>query len=162
MKLIRTVFVFVFVFSYVCDAQGLKTKHVKTKKTPEHVNVAGTNLFLKIPEGFERSMTCIGWNTKEGSSVVVSKKQKNLIEVSAEVDQQLLGLGYDIISQPKKYLQINGTDAVYFEAKKGAVEKIFLVVKFNNFSYIIEGNFNSAKNEKKIIKKVLFSAFIEN
>lgn len=150
-----------FAFYSTINAQEVKIKRLKTNITQEHVNVSGTNLFLKIPEGFEKSVTCSGWNNKNGSSIVISRRPKSLTDVSDEIDQRLISLGYDIKSVQKKQVLLNGDEAVFFEIKNGTKEKIFLLIKVNDLTFIVEGFCGESVGKNKSVKKAVLSAFIE-
>ena len=150
-----------FAFYSTINAQEVKAKRLKTNKTQEHVNVSGTNLFLKIPEGFEKSVTCSGWNNKTGSSIVISKRTKSLTDASDEIDQRLISSGYDIKSEQKKQVLLNGDEAIYFEIKNGTKEKVFLLIKVNNITFIVEGFCGESVKKNKSVKKAVLSAFIE-
>lgn len=150
-----------FAFYSTINAQEVKAKRLKTNKTQEHLNVSGINFFLKIPEGFEKSVTCTGWNNKNGSSIVISKRPKSLKDVSDEIDLRLISLGYDIKSEQKKQVLLNGDEAIFFEIKNGTKEKIFLLIKVNDLTFIVEGFCGESVRKNKSVKKAVLSAFIE-
>lgn len=162
MKLFRVFLVFMFAFNSTVNAQEVKAKRVKNKKSTEHVNITGTTLYLKVPDGYEKAVAYIGWNNKQGSSIVFSKRPLSIKDVSAEIDQQMLSLGYSMKADQKEQLLLNGEEAVYFETKNDTLEKKFLLIKGKDFTYIIEGFCAENIDENKFLKKAVLSAFVAN
>jgi len=162
MKLFRVLVVLLLPFYSTINAQEGKVKRLNIEKTQGHVNVTGTDLYLIVPEGYKQSVTCVGWNNKEGSSIVISKRSKSIKEVAEEIDNHLISLGYRIEQDQKKWLLLNGSDAIYFKTKNESVQKQFLLIKGTAFTYIIEGSCDKDISENKSIKKIILSAFIQN
>lgn len=160
MNVIRVALIFMFAFISTVNAQH--AKRLKTEKTLGHVIVPGTGLYLEIPEGFNRALTCVGWNNPEGSYVVVRKIPKSLTEACEDLEKELLNMGYNINADRKKRILLNDEDAVYFQTNNGTLEKHFLLIKAKEFTYVVEGYSFEKVNETKAMKKAVLSAFVEN
>jgi hypothetical protein len=149
-------FVLMFVFTSIINAQK-----IKVKKTEEHSKVVGTNLYLKIPEGYMRSPAFVGWS-KNNSCIVIKKTSAPFTEAFHAIEQERLKAGDVFLPKKKKLLQLNGADAVYFETKHDSLERKFLIIKANDCTYIVQGLCENHSSESTILKKSLLSSFIEN
>jgi hypothetical protein len=138
-------------------AQEAKTKKIKNKKTNEHINLKGTDLFLKIPEGFEESVTCRGWDNKNGEYIVVSQSQKSFDEVCNETINRISNNGFKLQNK-KLQLKINGKDALYFEATNGHK---YLIIKNNENVFIIEGSATNNLDKNNNLENIMLSVFFD-
>lgn len=162
----KTVFtLLLFSLHFICPSALFSQdagKRIINVKTAEHVTLPGHDLFLKLPGGYQRAPHFSGWQHKNGSLLVLSKKQKTLNEALAEVELRLKEENY---LPGKKNLRVNNDNAVLITSEGTAdpsLKKNILLIEKNGYIYIVEGKSTGAKEQNDILMKSILTSFIEN
>lgn len=155
---------FLFSLVVICSIELFaqeKTDHIFNTKTSAHVTLPGYNMYLKIPEGYSPALHFTGWLNKNGSLIILGKKQKTLVETLTEIEERLSAEGYLSI---KKKLMVNDFPAVLIETegnKSSQVKKNILVLNKDGICYLIEFKSQGGKEEINTLKKSVLSIFPE-
>jgi hypothetical protein len=160
MKLSRIILVVALGLSSTLNAQERSV--LKTKKSHDLVNITGTDISVKLPFGFHKSLTFTGWSDSNESMIVVSRFQLPVDNVLSELRRISDESGFSSTHEGRRSYSLNGMDAEYLETSGENKLKRYLLVRTEGYTYVIEARSSADPLISGEIEKALLSTFIEN